>query len=236
MMGTLQFGSVLGSRAHGDSTWTLTRLSGNVQASLNAADGPTAFWEVQTLNLTASEIQDETAFFGSVQPQYLGAFAAEGNFNGSGNDAFYCNEVVVVTERVLTDPPTSLLAMANFAPPTSTIGGASSDIDPGQVIYGHFKNYGFSGAIADAAGALVGSVSPYLILNVANTWGSGSASANDKLYFYRMVVFGSTGDSGSGTLTISTPEMNIVFTMVTEKEDEFTYFKRLRRSWSDRVG
>jgi len=32
------------------------------------------------------------------------------------------------------------------------------------------------------------------------------------------------------------PEMNIVYTIETEKEDELVYFNRIRRSWMDRVG
>lgn len=236
MMGTQMFGSVLGSREHSGTTWNLSRMSGNVQIASNAADGPTAFWEEQTLDLTNFEVQDETVFIGSIQPQHIGAFAAEGSFNGSGNDAFFCNEVIIVTERHLTDPASSLVAMANFAPPTSTIGGASGDVNPDNVMFGRFNNYGFSGAIADSGGNLVGSVSPYLVLNVSNTWGSGSATANDKLYFYRMVVFGSTADAGSGGLTISMPELNIVWTAIADKETELKYFQRIRRSWVDRVG
>ena len=235
MMGTLQFGSALGSRAHDASTWTISRLSGNVEVGANAAAGPTVFWEVNTLNLTNFEVQDETVFFGNVQPQLIGAFGAEGAYTSSYSDSFYCNEVVVVTERLLETPYDTLLAMANNYPPTSTVGGASGKYDPMNVIYGHFRNYGFSGALADQNGSIIGNVSPYLVLNVMNTWGSGQASANDEVYFYRMVVFGSTA-AGGGTVTIGMPEMNIVWTAVSEKEKEMAYFARIRRSWMDRVG
>ena len=77
------FGSVLGARAHDASSWTLTRMSANVQTAANVADGPTVFWEEQTLDLTNFEVQDETVFIGSIQPQHIGAFAAEGAFNGA---------------------------------------------------------------------------------------------------------------------------------------------------------
>lgn len=235
-MGTLQFGSTLGTRAHGAATWTLTRQSGDVRVSANAADGPTIFYEEQEINLTAAEIQDETVFFGSVMPQYLGAFSAEGLYSGAGASSFFCNEVVVMTERILTDPAASLGAMANLAPPTSTIGGASGSFDPQNIVYGHFKNFTFNGPIADAAGQIIGGVSPFLTMNVNNTWGSGIASANDKMYCYRCVVFGDTSDGGSGTLTFGMPEMNVVYTIETEKESELVYFNRIRRSWMDRVG
>ena len=236
MIGTLQFGSTLGTREHGAATWTLTRQSADVRTAANAADGPTVFWEEQEINLTAAEIQDKTVFFGSVMPQYLGGFSAEGLYAGAGASSFFCNEVVVMSERILTDPVSSLVAMANQSPPPTTIGGASGSFDPQNVLYGHFKNFTFSGPIADAAGQLVGGVSPYLTMNVNNSWGSGVASANDKMYCYRCVVFGDTSDGGSGSLSIGMPEMNIVYTIETEKEDELVYFNRIRRSWMDRVG
>ncbi len=236
MMGTQQFGGVLAARVHSASTWTLSRLSGNVQVGANAADGPTIFWEEQVLDLSNFLVADETLFIGSVQPQHITGFSAQGSFSGAGNDAFYCNEIIIVTERHLDDPYTDLTAMAVSAPPVTSIGGASGTTNPSNVMFARFNNYGFSGALADAAGEIVGSVGPYLVLNVSNTWGSGSATANDKLYFYRMVVFGDTGDGSSGNLTMGMPELNIVWTAVSDKETELKYFQRLRQSWMDRAG
>jgi hypothetical protein len=237
MMGTLQFGGMKLSRAHGDSTWTLSQQSGKPTVHANAADGPTAIWEEQTLTLTNYMVEDKTVFFGSVQPQYVGsAFAAEGAFNGANPDSFHCNEVVLVTERKLTDPGTDLFNMANYYPGNPAIGGASSAYDPTNIIYGHFRNFGFTGPLLTGTDTMTGSASPYLIMNLNNTWGSGTASANDEVYFYRMVLFGSTADAGAGTLAMGMPEMNIVWTAASDKEEELAYFARIRRSWVDRVG
>jgi len=89
-------------------------------------------------------------------------------------------------------------------------------VDLMELIYGESQEYAFNSTILGT-----------FITTGRNTWGSGNATAMDKLHWTRLVIL-SSGQEDSDQLQIG--PTNLVIQATTAKEKDLVWMERLRRS------
>ena len=113
-----------------------------------------------------------------------------------------------ITTRRLTDTELNVfLDIPGYLPST---------VDLMEVIYGEFTEYGRNGNITNT----------FIKTNV-ETFGSGNATAMDKLHWTRLIYF--HVPQGGDTLVIDST--NLVVQAMTTKEKDLVWMERLRRSY-----
>lgn len=218
MMGTIQFGSIT------TSDTTVSNLSGNPIIISNTSS-EFSVGESAMINMKSFMALDETVVPTSVIPQYGFSPYATGLFSGIGTASMYALEVVLVTEKPMD--------IASFDTFDDLQGFAHTKVDPANVIYGHHKVWTLTGAIGLGSSTFASGNSPFLQLLSSDTWGSCTGSANDKWYVYRYFKW-ANADVGDGEHVLQIPPMNLLWGAESVKEEEVTYFSRLRQSWLNR--
>ena len=178
--------------------------------------------EDKTMFLRAAEVQQSTLYFmntlNSVNPatgtqihrEYLLEWFAVTSYPINMQE--YYNSIVTAATA------TGLVPYApNFA-------RTSTSFD--NVIVGALRYYTYNTTTSSE---------DYDVLSLIEThsFGSGSASASDKLYFYRFINIPSPNDSpviDEGTAYVGLPTLRFILNADLNKEDDYQYIMRLKRS------
>jgi len=129
---------------------------------------------------------------------------------------------------ILSTRRLSIAELSDWAIPGVTgdvPGFLDSTVDLQEVIYGERTTLAKNTVVPALAG------SKYVILD-RETFGSGNASAADRLHWSRVYWFNGSGDSE----VIMIPAANLVSQAVTVKEKDLVYIERLRRAYTQDPG
>ena len=160
-------------------------------------------------DLSGYQVNDLTALIQGVQIQ-------EG-FAPYGNLPF---QIVDIISTDYIDNDTLVAAYTYDSLPGDLPGFNDSTYDMMQIIYGSIRTYDTNANLANPL-ANVG-------LAGAATWGTGTATAGEKLYITRVVY---TSDVGAPSTVANIPPSNYVTGAFIAKEPDLEYIMRLKRSY-----
>lgn len=175
--------------------------------------GKAMTYNEQYLDLTGYELDDLTLGTVTCRLQDPGVYMYSGDA-----DVFGVYDIVS-QERLTEEDMRSI--KANFTATTQSAPGMSAGpLDRAQIVSGTFRLFTKNSNIVGL---------PTLMLNARTVrFGSGSPTAVQKLWCYRIVVF-ITGPLLGDTLTI--PASTLILIGDVYKEDELPYMMRLKRSY-----
>ena len=172
-----------------------------------SAEGSNAFVSQTYIDLAGMTQQEQTAFFeaGGVQDASL----------PSGVTA--AGDTLLVGDILTSKPLTPAEAVA-FTAGAGNLGGSASNLTFDQTIYGRIRTF-----ISDIDTVAAN----YMVLIGDQQLGSLEATASDRIYSSRVVIFGINNADG----TIAVYGARHLLRTLVEKEAEYQYLMRLKRSY-----
>lgn len=158
-------------------------------------------------DLAGMSRREKTLFFEAAAMQEVLPPSTTGATAGDG---------IVVVDLMTTTPLTDTEVIAYSS--QGNMAASSADITFDETIYGRVRVFNID--IDNAAGG-------YFILLGDNQSGSMAATASDRIYVYRAVLFDSTNADG----TMGTSPVRYILRAEAKEEAEFQYLMRLRRSY-----
>lgn len=201
----------------GNITITDGNLAGGTMAGYDANAGPTKGVLVYALNqyfdLQGYTLDDLTTYIQSVMYQRIGTY----QFSEMQVDAYIREYILVHTDPL--DLSTDLEDGEALLVPSSVPGGPNSTQGLQQIVKG------WCGVYSQDAGAGFGRMIE------SQSWGAGTATAADRLYYTRFFFFPKLqSDDSNATYKFAWPALGVVVPVIVDKEPDLEYIMRLARS------
>jgi hypothetical protein len=175
--------------------------------------GKAIAYNEQYFDLSGYEIDDLTLATVDVKIQDPGIYTYSGDA-----DVFACYDII--SQERLTTADLEQIKFNNTTLRQSAPGQALGPLDRAQIVSGTYRLFAKNANIAGL---------PTLMLNQRTVrFGSGNATAVQKLWIYRLIVF-IVGPSVGDVLVV--PATTVVLMGNVVKEDELPYMMRLKRSY-----
>jgi hypothetical protein len=175
--------------------------------------GKAIAYNEQYFDLSGYELDDLTLATVDVKIQDPGIYTYSGDA-----DVFACYDII--SQERLSEADLEQIKFNNTTLRQSAPGQALGPLDRSQVVSGTYRLFAKNANIASL---------PTLMLNQRTVrFGSGNATAVQKLWVYRLIVF-IVGPSAGDVLVV--PASTVVLMGNVVKEDEIPYLMRLKRSY-----